>query len=253
MQRNILVVLIAISFIATSAFGQQKKTKQTPQATQQTNSTFNLVTKTDTLSYSLGAQFGNDLKNNNININLDVFLQAMKDVMSGANPALTTDQIQQAIVNLNQDLRQKDMEKQAKLAQINKEASEKFLKENSQKPNIKVTPSGLQYEITKAGTGLSPKETDTVQVHYTGRTIDGKVFDSSVERGQPVDFVLNQVIKGWTEGLQLMKEGGKAILYIPSDLAYGERGAGQGVIGPNQALIFEVELLKVKPSTNIGK
>jgi FKBP-type peptidyl-prolyl cis-trans isomerase len=250
MQKNILVVLFAVAFIATNAFGGTNKPKVTKPATQQPNSTIKLDNKVDTLSYSLGAQFGNDLKNNNININLDVFLQAMKDVMFDANPALTQDEIQQAIVNLNQELRQKDMEKQAKLAQLNKEESEKFLKENSQKPNIKVTTSGLQYEITKEGTGLSPKETDTVQVHYTGRTIDGKVFDSSVERGQPVDFVLNQVIKGWTEGLQLMKEGGKAILYIPSELAYGERGAGQGVIGPNQALIFEVELLKVKPSNH---
>ena len=124
------------------------------------------------------------------------------------------------------------------------EKGEKFLKENASKDGVKTTPSGLQYKIVKEGTGKSPKATDTVLVHYRGTLLDGTEFDSSYKRNAPISFPLNQVIPGWTEGLQLVKEGGKAILYIPSKLAYGERGAG-GAIGPNETLIFEVELLKV--------
>ncbi len=256
MRKSIVLGLIAVCLISTNVFSQTKgKTKlQTQSATiQQAKSSVVLKTKADTLSYSLGTQFGTDLKNNDVEINPEIFIQALKDVSGNLAPALTQEQIQKSIVDLNQELRQKDMEKQKKLAQVNQETSKKFLEENAKKPGIKVTTSGLQYEITQPGTGLTPKETDTVVVNYTGKLIDGKVFDSSIERGQPAQFPLNQVIKGWTEGLQLLKEGGKATLYIPSDLAYGERGAGQGAIGPNEALIFEVELIKVKPAATQNK
>ena len=122
---------------------------------------------------------------------------------------------------------------------------EEFLKANAAKEGVKTTASGLQYKEERPGTGKSPTATDMVEVHYKGTTIDGKEFDSSYKRGETTSFRLNQVIKGWTEGLQLMKEGGKTTFYIPSNLAYGERGAG-GIIGPNETLIFEVELVKVK-------
>ena len=125
-----------------------------------------------------------------------------------------------------------------------KKANE-FLAENAKKPGVKTTASGLQYKIIKEGTGKRPTDKDTVKVHYTGKLIDGKVFDSSVQRGQPVEFPLGGVIKGWTEGLKLIKEGGKIMLFIPPELGYGARGAGQ-TIPPNSALIFEVELLEVK-------
>jgi FKBP-type peptidyl-prolyl cis-trans isomerase len=126
------------------------------------------------------------------------------------------------------------------------EKGEKFLAENKTKEGVKTTDSGLQYKITKEGTGKAPKATDTVVVHYEGKLLDGTIFDSSIKRGQPIDFPLNRVIPGWTEGLQLMKEGGKATLYIPSKLAYGPRGTPGGPIGPNETLIFEVELIKVQ-------
>jgi FKBP-type peptidyl-prolyl cis-trans isomerase FkpA len=133
------------------------------------------------------------------------------------------------------------------MAETPLEKGEKFLAENKTKEGVKTTDSGLQYKITKEGTGKSPKATDVVVVHYEGKLLDGTVFDSSIKRGQPIDFPLNRVIPGWTEGLQLMKEGGKAILYIPSKLAYGPRGTGAGgPIGPNETLIFEVELIKVQ-------
>jgi len=125
------------------------------------------------------------------------------------------------------------------------ERGQAFLKENATKEGVKTTPSGLQYKITKEGTGRSPKATDTVVVHYRGTTIDGKEFDSSYKRNAPAEFPLNRVIKGWTEGLLYLKEGGKATLYIPSDLAYGKQGAGSD-IGPDETLIFDVELVKIK-------
>lgn len=127
----------------------------------------------------------------------------------------------------------------------NKVAGEAFLVENAKKANIVTTDSGLQYEVIEQGEGASPSASDNVTVHYKGTTIDGKVFDSSYDRGAPATFPLNRVIAGWTEGLQLMKEGAKYRFYIPSNLAYGERGAG-GAIAPNSALIFDVELIKVQ-------
>lgn len=127
----------------------------------------------------------------------------------------------------------------------NKAAGEAFLAENAKKPGVITTASGLQYQVITEGSGAAPSKTDNVTVHYQGTTIDGKEFDSSYKRGAPATFPLNRVIPGWTEGLQLMKEGGKSRLFIPSNLAYGERGAGRD-IGPNAALIFDVELVKVK-------
>jgi FKBP-type peptidyl-prolyl cis-trans isomerase len=126
------------------------------------------------------------------------------------------------------------------------EKGEAFLKANASKEGVKTTPSGLQYKIVKEGAGKSPKATDTVLVHYRGTLLDGTEFDSSYKRNEPISFPLNRVIPGWTEGLQLVKEGGKAILYIPSKLAYGPSGTPGGPIGPNETLIFEVELLKVQ-------
>lgn len=131
------------------------------------------------------------------------------------------------------------------MAQTALEKGEQFLTENAKKPGIKTTASGLQYEVLTEGTGKSPKATDTVLVHYKGTLLDGKEFDSSYKRNAPIEFPLNGVIPGWTEGVQLMKEGGKTRFFIPSNLAYGKRGAG-GAIGPDETLIFDVELLKVR-------
>ncbi|HPA18449.1 MAG TPA: FKBP-type peptidyl-prolyl cis-trans isomerase [Verrucomicrobiae bacterium] len=132
------------------------------------------------------------------------------------------------------------------MTQDNKAAGEAYLAENKKNEGVKVTASGLQYAVIKEGTGKQPKANDTVVVHYRGTLIDGTEFDSSYKRGQPIDFPLNAVIRGWTEGVQLMKEGAKYRFVIPSDLAYGARGTPGGPIGPNSTLIFEVELLKVQ-------
>lgn len=238
MKKTAILVLAMVLVFTTTTFSQKKKPILTqPQSIE-------LKTKMDTLSYSLGMQFGKDLMQNNVAINPEIFSKALTDILNKNNPLLSDDQVQAAIMNLNNELREKDMENQKKMSDANLNKAKEFLQKNSQQAGVKVTSSGLQYKELVAGTGISPKAEDTVEVHYTGKLIDGKVFDSSVERGQTIKFPLNQVIKGWTEGLQLMKEGGKAMLFIPPDLGYGDRGAG-GVIGPNEALIFEVELIKV--------
>lgn len=238
MKKTAILILAMVLVFTTTTFSQKKKPTQTQ------SQSIELKTKMDTLSYSLGMQFGRDLMQNNVAINPEIFSKALTDMLNKNIPLLTDDQVQEAIMNLNNELREKEMENQKKMSEANLNKAKEFLQKNSQQAGVKVTSSGLQYKELVAGTGISPKAEDTVEVHYTGKLIDGKVFDSSVERGQTIKFPLNQVIKGWTEGLQLMKEGGKAMLFIPPDLGYGDRGAG-GVIGPNEALIFEVELIKV--------
>lgn len=230
------ILILTILLVANATTFSQVKTK--------TKKTIVLKNSTDTLSYSLGMQFGKDLMQNNVRINPDIFIEAMKTILNNGLPLLTEEQAQESIMNLNNELRQKETEMQQKISRENLEKASAFLQKNSMEPGVKVTASGLQYKEVVPGTGISPTAEDTVEVHYTGKLINGQVFDSSIDRGQTIKFPLNQVIKGWTEGLQLMKEGGKSILYIPPALGYGERGAG-GVIGPNEALIFEVELIKV--------
>ncbi len=238
MKKTAILILTLMLVFSTTAFSQKKK------PTQSQTQSIELKSKMDTLSYSLGMQFGKDLMQNNVAINPEIFSKALADILNKNIPLLSDDQVQEAIMNLNNELRQKDMENQKVKSEENLQRATEFLQKNSQQAGVKVMPSGLQYKEIVAGNGAAPKAEDTVEVHYTGKLIDGKVFDSSVERGQTIKFPLNQVIKGWTEGLQLMKEGGKALLFIPPDLGYGDRGAG-GVIGPNEALIFEVELIKV--------
>ncbi|HAX09805.1 MAG TPA: peptidylprolyl isomerase, partial [Marinobacter hydrocarbonoclasticus] len=158
---------------------------------------------------------------------------------------LTREQIQEALMAYQQELQQKQEQQLEELAQKNKDAGEAFLAENAEREGVETTESGLQYEVIEEGNGERPTAEDQVEVHYTGELINGEVFDSSRERGQTVTFGLNQVIPGWTEGLQLMSEGARYKLYIPSDLAYGP--GGNQAIGPNETLVFDVELIAVNP------
>jgi FKBP-type peptidyl-prolyl cis-trans isomerase len=197
-----------------------------------------LNTTEDKVSYGLGTLIASNLKQQaGDSLQLDQLTEGIKDILQNKTPKLD----QQEAMTIVQTYMQAAMEKKTGKA---REQGQQFLDSNKKDPTVKVTPSGLQYKVVTAGKGKSPKASDNVTVHYTGKLIDGTVFDSSVERGEPATFGVSQVIPGWTEALQLMKEGDKWLLYIPSDLAYGERGAG-GQIPPHSTLIFEVELLKV--------
>ncbi len=195
---------------------------------------------TDKISYIIGRDMANNLRKQGIEIEPEAFVQGMKEVMAGQPASLSQAEVQQAMSALQQGMGQK----QQVNASDNKKAGEDFLASNKNKAGVKTLPSGLQYQVLQEGRGKSPAKTDKVTTHYHGTLIDGTVFDSSYERGQPATFPVNGVIAGWTEALQLMKEGAKWRLFIPSELAYGTRGAGED-IGPNATLIFDVELISV--------
>ena len=203
-----------------------------------------IKTQVDSVSYSIGLDIGDNLKQQGVEVNTAVLAKGLADALSGSKRAMTPEQIQACMTEFRTQLMAKQQAKASEVGGKNKKEGDDFLAANKKKAGIKTTASGLQYEVLKDGTGVAPKATDTVTVHYTGKLLDGTVFDSSVERNEPATFPLNQVIKGWTEGLQLMKTGSKYRFYIPSDLAYGASGAG-GKIGPNAVLVFDVELLAV--------
>lgn len=198
-----------------------------------------LTNNRDSLSYSFGVNVGSSMKQEGIDtiINLDIFTQGFNAVLTNNNPALTSEQALEVLKAYFTKLQSKEFEK-------GKAEGEKFLAENAQKEGVKTLPSGLQYKVISEGKGAKPTAESTVKVHYTGKLLDGKVFDSSVGK-DPVSFPLNQVIPGWTEGIQLMSVGSKYEFYIPFNLAYGERGM-QGAIPPYATLVFEVELLGIE-------
>ncbi|MBI4685523.1 MAG: FKBP-type peptidyl-prolyl cis-trans isomerase [Nitrospirae bacterium] len=203
-----------------------------------------LNTQKDKISYSIGLDAGKNLKKQEIDINPEVLAKGLKDGLSGAKPLMTDQEVQETMTSFRNELMSKQQDRIKMLAEKNKKEGEAFLSENKKKEGIKTTKSGLQYKVIKEGTGKTPKADDTVTVNYRGTLIDGTEFDSSYKRGEAATFPVTGVIAGWTEVLQLMKEGSKWQLFIPSNLAYGERGAG-GVIGPFAVLIFEVELVSV--------
>jgi FKBP-type peptidyl-prolyl cis-trans isomerase FklB len=197
------------------------------------------MTQDEKNSYAIGADIGGNVKNAGIEIIFDAFKEGFLDAMKGANK-FSMEEMQACFNSINE----KVASQQNQGAEIEKEKGRQFLSENKKREGVFETASGLQYEVIVMGNGPKPTATDQVKVHYTGKTLDGEIFDSSVQRGEPVVFGLNQVISGWTEGLQLMPIGSKFMLYIPSDLAYGDRGQG-GPIKPGATLIFEVELLDI--------
>lgn len=213
--KNLFEKMLCVSFVAALLISAQSCTNSNSPAT--------LTTQTDSLSYSYGVMMARELANEN-GLNAEL-------VAAGIREAMT----ETAQISLE--------EASASISLGKARVGIEFLAENAKKEGVQITASGLQYKVIEEGTGNSPVATDEVTVHYKGTLINGEVFDSS-QGGQPISFPLNRVIPGWTEGLQLMKEGGKTIFYIPYELAYGERGAGQ-VIPPYAALIFEVELLKI--------
>ncbi len=199
----------------------------------------------DRLSYALGVSMGYNFRASGIQeLNVDDFADALGAVFYGRATKMTAEEAKTEVQSFFMQLQQKQQEENAKMADINAAAGEQFLLENGKRAEVHTTPSGLQYEIVKQGDGPKPTAGDSVTVHYTGKLIDGTVFDSSEERGEPATFGVTQVIPGWVEALQLMNVGSRWRLFIPSALAYGPQGAG-GLIGPNQTLVFDVELLAI--------
>ena len=235
------LVVFALSLMLISAVACQKAGPTGTKALSKED----LDNQKKKVSYAIGLDIGQNFKARAMDIDLDILAQGMKDAQKTEKPLLAPEEIQKVMTQFQQDMMKVEQEKRTVQGQGNKAKEEAFLKENAQKPGVKVTASGLQYKVITEGQGPRPKESDTVKVHYRGTLLDGTEFDSSYKRNEPAVFPLKGVIKGWTEALQLMKVGSKYQIFLPSSLAYGENGAGQ-VIGPNSTLIFEVELLGIE-------
>jgi len=204
-----------------------------------------LKTEKDKLSYAIGMNIGNNLKRQSLELNPEIVSQGIWDSLTDGKTLMSEQEYRDTMTVFEQEMKQKQVSQIKELSEKNKQQGEAFLAENRKKDAVITLPSGLQYKVIKKGAGKTPKATDTVTVNYMGSLINGTEFDSSYRRGQPASFKVNGVIRGWTEALQLMQEGAKWQLFIPSDLAYGERGAGRD-IGPYSTLIFEVELISIE-------
>ena len=199
----------------------------------------------DKASYSIGVNIGGGMKAEALDLNTEALVTGLEDGISGAKPQLGDKERQEILVAFEQDLMKKEAEKLKQLAEKNKKEGTEFLAANKAKEGVKTLPSGLQYKVLAEGNGAQPKPTDQITVNYRGTLLDGTEFDSSYKRGEPVTLPVDGVIKAWSEALPLMKTGAKWQLFVPADLAYGEKGAGRA-IGPNSTLIFEVELIGIK-------
>ncbi len=239
MTRFMLAVVVLVIVVAPM-FAQQADEKAAAKSGEDPA----LKSVMDRASYSIGLSIGKNLKSDAVEVDLANLSRGIKDGLGGSKPLLTETESREAIAAFQKELQAKKAEKAKGLADKNLKDGEAFLAENKKKEGVKTTASGLQYKVIKAGTGKTPKATDTVTTHYRGTLIDGTQFDSSYDRGEPASFPVKGVIKGWTEALQLMPVGSKWQLFIPSSLAYGERGAGDD-IGPNATLIFDIELISI--------
>jgi FKBP-type peptidyl-prolyl cis-trans isomerase FklB len=210
-----------------------------------------LKTQKEKASYAIGLNIGKSMHKDAVDVDTSILLRGLKDGLADSKPLLTDDEARAVMVTLQTEMRKKQEEKALVQGEANKKEGEVFLADNKTKDGVITLPSGLQYRILKEGTGPKPVATDTVVCNYKGTLLDNTEFDSSYKRGQPATFPLSNVIKGWTEALQLMPVGSKWQLFIPSELAYGARGGPGGSIGPNETLIFEVELMSVQPKAEV--
>jgi FKBP-type peptidyl-prolyl cis-trans isomerase len=231
-----------------SAAATKPKTSTTTKSTTHTAAKpgATLTTDQDKLSYAIGMSIAHSLKAQGVNVKAAVVAQGLKDVLTGGKPLLTDEEAQATLGKARETMMKKTEAEHAAASADNKKQGEAFLATNKTKEGVVTLPDGLQYKILTAGTGPKPTASDTVEVDYKGSLLNGKEFDSSYKRGQPASFPVSGVIKGWTEALQLMPVGSKWQLVIPSDLAYGDRGAGNGDIPPGSTLVFEVELKSIK-------
>lgn len=247
MRTRIYIFTIVLSgLIAMAVYAAQTGTgEQAGSVGQATaNNTIKFETELDKVSYVIGTQIAQNFKQQGVVVNIEPLVAGLKDASAGKELALSSEEMQQVMAAFQQRMMAKQMAEQAEEAKKNLAEAQKFLEANKAKEGVKELPSGLQYKVITEGTGKTPTAEDTVRTNYRGTLIDGTEFDSSYKRNEPVEFPVNGVIKGWVEALQLMKEGAKWELYIPPNLAYGER-ARPG-IPPNSLLIFEIELLEVK-------
>ena len=235
-----IIALFLIGIFTLTACGKLDSTTETKDITKE-----DLVSQTDKASYGMGFDMGKRFNQIELEINTDAYIKGLKDGLTKtADPLMTEEEIRTTMREFQQDFRKKQQAKREQDAVDNLAKSEAFLEENKNKDGVITLESGLQYKVIQEGTGPSPKVTDRVKCHYRGTTIDGTEFDSSYKRNSPSTFSANRVIKGWTEALQLMKVGSKWQLFIPPELAYGSRGSGAR-IGPNETLIFDIELLEI--------
>ncbi|GMV93713.1 MAG: peptidyl-prolyl cis-trans isomerase [Candidatus Hydrogenedentota bacterium] len=240
-----LAVLAAVILAPVAAFaaeGDKEEAKPAP---------IKLETEAQKVSYVIGSQIGTSIKSDGIEIDMDAFVRGLTDARAGRELAMTQEEMQQAMTTFREQMMAKMQAERAEAGAKAGAEGAKFLAENAEKPGVKTTESGLQYVVVEEGDGATPEASDVVRTHYRGTLIDGTEFDSSYARGEPAEFPVNGVIAGWTEALQLMQVGDKWKLFIPSDLAYGERGAGQD-IPPNATLIFDIELLEVVEDSSIA-
>ena len=229
----------------SAATSGKAKTPAAKHPAARTAAPLTLSTEKEKFSYALGMRMGGSLKKQDVPVDPAILARGVKDAVSGGKTLLTEEEAQAALTAMQNEMRQKQQAKMQEAGAADKKEGEAFLAANKGKEGVVTLPSGLQYKILQEGTGPKPTATDSVVCNYRGTLIDGKEFDSSYKRGQPATFPVNGVIKGWTEALQLMPVGSKWQLFIPPDLAYGERGAGPD-IGPDSTLIFEVELLSIQ-------
>jgi FKBP-type peptidyl-prolyl cis-trans isomerase len=228
----------------STAGGTSSTAKPRPAVAASNTQLLKLTTQKDKLSYAIGMNIGGGIKQDTVDVDPNVVARGLKDVLTGSKPLMTDDEAKAVLAALRNEVTAKRAAEMKRVGESNKQAGDQFLAANKTKEGVTTLPSGLQYKVLKEGTGAKPNATDTVDCQYRGTLIDGREFDSSYKRGQPATFPVNGVIKGWTEALQLMPVGSKWQLFVPADLAYGERSPGSE-IGPNATLIFEVDLLSI--------
>ncbi|MHC1774656.1 MAG: FKBP-type peptidyl-prolyl cis-trans isomerase [Lentimicrobium sp.] len=242
----VIAFLLVAIFLSANLVQAQKSQKKKDKDDKVTESSQPMILKThqDTISYLIGKDIGSNMKTNDIAVTPEIMFAGLKDGLNGIDTVFTAEATEQIMAAFQQEMMAKQQKKTSEAAAAVKAEGDAFLAANTIKEGVVTLPSGLQYKVINEGTGDKPKPEDVVEVHYTGTMIDGTVFDSSVERGEPIKFPLNGVIPGWTEGVQLMSPGAKYMFYIPASLAYGDKGAGP--IPGGSVLIFEVELLSIE-------
>ena len=244
MKVSFLLPLIALSFAASLRAQDSKPATEAQPAAAAAPAPVIDKALLEKVSYFYGTQMGNQFQEMGVEISVDSLASGVKDTLEKKEPKYSREELMATMGQFEQAMNAKMQKEMSEAAGKNSAEGDKYLAENGKRPGVVTTASGLQYEVIKKGEGAKPKAEDTVSVHYEGKLINGTVFDSSVKRGEPATFPVNGVIPGWVEALQLMPVGAKYKLFIPSKLAYAERGAGRD-IGPNSTLIFEVELLKI--------